>query len=76
MPFILKAVASIQAWSTKENSICSSLMEESVSNLSIIAVLAVIVGIGLVPFLFGTMPVLGIVGFTLAFFGSSFLSED
>ena len=75
-PAVLRAVVSLRQWTAKENTFCSSIMEEPVTNLQFMAVIAVCFGLALSPFIFGTMPLMGLVGVVLMVVGSMFLEEE
>ena len=74
MPVVLRAVATARMWFNEENEFASSVMDESVSNLQFISVLSVVVGLMMVPLIFGTHPVVGILGFVVAIVSSQNLT--
>lgn len=75
MPTVLRAAITAKQCLAKENKLASALMEESVTNLQLLACASAFIGVALMPALFGTYPVIGIVGAILAVCGTSKLAE-
>lgn len=75
-PSVLRAAVSLRQWTAKENTFCSSIMDEPVTNLQFMAVIAVCMGLILAPFIFGSVPMVGLVGVVLIVVGAMYLEED
>lgn len=75
MPTVLRAVVATRQWLNIENTFATSMMEESVTNLQFISVLAVVLGLMMIPFVFGSYPLVGILGFVISIVSSQNLTD-
>ncbi len=75
MPVVLRAAITAKQWIAKENALASSVMGESVSNSQVLAVVSVVAGLCLMPFMIGGDYAVGGLGLLLAIVGSNKLSE-
>ena len=74
-PSVLRAVVIARQWLTKENKFASMIVEESVSNLQVLGVVSLVMGITMVCMFMASM-VLACAGMGMLSFAVKVLKED
>lgn len=75
LPVVLRAVATARQWLTKENKFASSIVEERVSNLQVVALIDIMAGISNM-FAVGNSVVMPLMGVVMMAIGIHYIKED